>query len=118
MLHMMRSKEDLEKEHFTPIKLYGREVLFTDLRIDSKLIPTGLHKYEIRHDDECQGEMVELSKRILVNHWGTIVSDKPIDLGPEGYREINEDRDVKDTDKPVITLKQYMNKIKNREEVR
>ena len=52
---MIRSKEDLEKEHFTPIKLYGREVLFTDLRIDSKLIPTGLHKYEIRHDDECQG---------------------------------------------------------------
>lgn len=113
---MIRSKEDLEKEHFTPIKLYGREVLFTDLRIDSKLIPTGLHKYEIRHDDECLGEMVELSKRILVNHWGTILSDKPIDLGLEGYREINEDRDVKDTDKPVITLKQYMNKIKNRDQ--
>ena len=115
---MIRTEEELNSEKFTVIKLYGREVLFTDVRISSSLIPSGMHKYEVRHDDECFGEMVQLAKGIMVNHWGTIISDKPIKLDEDGYRDIDEERDVKDVNKPAITLKEYMNNVKSKDNIR
>lgn len=99
---------------YEQIKLFGKKVLFTSERIRDSDLPKGIYKYEIRHDDECQGEMVEISKRIYVNHWGTILSNKEIDLGHFGSREIDESKDVKwSMDKPT-TLKQFIQIEKNK----
>lgn len=106
--------QSIENEKFQVIKLFGHEVLFTDIRVSSKLIPNGLYKYEVRHDDESWGEMVQLAKGIMVNHFGTVLSDKPIKLDENGYRDINEERDVKETNKPSMTINQYLQKTKNK----
>ena len=106
--------QSIENEKFQVIRLFGHEVLFTDIRVSSKLIPDGLYKYEVRHDDESWGEMVQLAKGIMVNHFGTVLSDKPIKLDENGYRDIDEERDVKETNKPSMTITQYLQKTKNK----
>ena len=101
-------QEKVLNASYEQIRLFDKKVLFTSERIRDSDLPKGIYKYEIRHDDECQGEMVEISKRILVNHRGTILSNKEIDLGHFGSREINETKDVKwSTDNP-ISLNQFM----------
>lgn len=93
--------------YFELIKLYGTPVLYTPGRIQNDNIPKGMHLYEVRSDDEGEGIMCELSKRIMVNRWGTILSNKPIALDKDGYRDIDEDKDVEYMIAPAMTIKEY-----------
>ncbi len=106
--------DDINKETFDKILLFRRPVLFTPLRIRNQDVPSGLYKYELRHDDECTGEIVQIAKGIMVNHWGTILSDHQLRLGPDGYRDIDEDKDIRYLDEPRITIKEYMKECRNR----
>lgn len=94
---------------FEPMKLFGHKVLFTESRIASKDLPKELYKYELREDGE---NIVEIGKSILINHYGTIISNKKIKLNNEGYRDIDELKDIKYSIEPEVTLKQYMNEFK------
>lgn len=38
--------------------------------------------YEVRHDDEGQGDPVEIALGIMVNHYGTLIVKEPFDLEP------------------------------------
>jgi hypothetical protein len=56
--------DNIDNEKFEKILLYKRPVLFTPLRIKHDAVPEGLYKYEVRHDDECTGEIVEIAHGI------------------------------------------------------
>ena len=54
--------------------------------------------YEVRHDDDQQGIPCEIAEHIFVNHWGTLISNRPIRLdrdtpNSKPYRLINEETD-------------------------
>lgn len=78
-------------EHFEVVTLLGKEVLFTCLRVDRSTVPEGMYAYDVRHDDDCQGIPVEIQKFVLVNHWGTVITKEPLDLGEYGYLYLEED---------------------------
>jgi hypothetical protein len=82
---------DAMKETFEEVTLLGRPALFTDLRIDRGSVPDGYHMYEIRHDDECMGDAVQIAKGILVNYWGTVIMRDKLRLPPDGYLDLNPD---------------------------
>ncbi len=67
--------------------------------------------YEVRHDDDQRGEPVEIAERILVNHWGTLLSSRPIRLlgapGGKPYRLIDPDRDW-NYEGVTSTVRQYL----------
>ena len=106
-------------QKFEPIILFNKLVLFTERRIPTSSIPKGIFRYEVRQYDECRGIMCEIGKKILINHWGTILSSKEINLDHDGYRSIDEDTDVKYLQQPSMTLKEYMHQTsKNREQIR
>lgn len=42
-----------------------------------------MYLYEVRHDDDGKGEPCEIAESILVNHWGTIITNKPITLNKD-----------------------------------
>lgn len=71
---------DAREETFEEVTAFDKPMLFTCLRIDRDTVPKGLYVYEVRHDDDMQGRPVEIAERILVNHWGTLLSNKPIRL--------------------------------------
>ena len=70
--------------------------------------------YEVRHDDDQQGEPVQIGNWIMVNHWGTIISNKPLRLEPSpnrnnAYRDIDPEEDW-NYEGTVTTVKEYMEK--------
>lgn len=89
----MKRGENAMTETFEEVTVLGRPMLFSCLRIDRDTVPKGLYLYEVRHDDDRQGLPVEIAERIVINHWGTLLSSRPIRLlgAPEGraYRIIN-----------------------------
>lgn len=106
--------DNIENEKFEKILLYRRPVLFTNLRIRNDAVPEGIYKYELRHDDECTGEIVQIAHSVLVNHWGTILSDHQLRLGPSGRRDIDETKDIRYLNEPPITVRQYLRECRNR----
>lgn len=73
--------KDIDNNYkFELIEIFGIPMLFTPCRIktpDTK-IPEELFKYELRHDDDSMGNVCEIKKSILVNHFGTVLSKEEI----------------------------------------
>ena len=119
------SKEDYEKYHsdrlnrnYEVMELFGKAVLFTEERIPSSELPAKINRYEVRSDDDGKGIMCQIGKRIIVNHWGTILSNHPIRLDEEGLRDIYEEKDIDYPLCPYVTLKQYMEEYKKVEKIK
>ncbi len=52
--------------------------------------------YEVRHDDDQQGDPVQIANWVMVNHWGTLITDKPLPLEQSinnAYLDIDPDED-------------------------
>ena len=84
----MGNRFDAMEEDFEEVTVFDKPALFTPLRLDRGTIPRGYHIYEVRHDDECRGDAVQIARGILVNHWGTLVTRDRIKLPPDGYLDI------------------------------
>ena len=83
MINPVRRLTELEVQ-LSEIDMYPAEykdklVLFDDRRIK---LPenSGLYKYEIRYSDDDDSIPAELSSWIMVNFYGTIISDSEIEL--------------------------------------
>ena len=82
------TRYDARTEDFEEVTILGMPALFTPGRINRNTIPNGYHLYEIRHDDDCQGDAVQIARNILVNHWGSIITRDEIELCTDGYLNI------------------------------
>ena len=109
---MSRYSVDVNEEEFENITLFDTPMLFTSSRCDRKTLPQGMYMYEIRHDDDGQGYTCEVADWIIVNHWGTVISNRPIrftetDSNGKPFRLIDSENDwnYESTDS---TLKEYM----------
>ena len=67
-------------ETYAKGKFRGKDVLYTEKRILSASIPKGYYRYEIRHSDQNENKPVELARSIVVNFWGTMITNEPIQL--------------------------------------
>lgn len=70
-------REKLMEQSFEIVTLFDKQVLFTNERINRSHVPDGMYCYDIRHDDDCQGDMAELKDHVMVNHWGTVLCKEP-----------------------------------------
>lgn len=58
---------------YEQVTVLEREAVFTELRVSRDSVPKEFSCYEVRHDDEGQGNLIEIAKRILVNFYGTLL---------------------------------------------
>ena len=72
-------KVNAAEESFELMELFGKTVIFTNMRIDRSTVPDVLYVYELR-DEDCTGEICEIKPFVMVNHWGTIICKEPIEL--------------------------------------
>lgn len=71
------------------MEILGIEGVFTNLRIDGESLPDGFHRYSLRSGEE---ELVcQICNEVRVNHAGDFITKTPVDLGPEGKRELTPD---------------------------
>ena len=92
----MKYPVDVTTETFEDVTVFDRPMLFTCMRCDRSTLPKGMFMYEVRHDDDQQGVPCEIAERIIVNHWGTLISNRPIHLeapnpSERPFRLISED---------------------------
>ena len=78
-------------EKYDVVELFGKPALFTSDRLNNSDIPQGLYVYHVRGDDETTGGFAVLEPRVLVNHFGSIVTKEPVDFGEKGFIEFTED---------------------------
>lgn len=76
---------DAAKITYDEVTLLGVPAILTECRIDRTTIPTQLHLYEIRHEDEDWGRPCQLARGILVNFYGSLLTRQPIELPDSGY---------------------------------
>ena len=81
---------DARKETFEDVTVFGKPMIFTNLRIDRNTVPKGMYMYEVRHDDECQGIACEVKPVVALNHWGSILSKVEIPMDGGSYYPEND----------------------------
>ncbi len=116
---------DAMEETFEEVTVFGRPMLFTNLRVDRSTVPKGLFLYEVRHDDDQRGDPVQIGRWIMVNHWGTLITNRPIRLESSkainnAYREIDPEKDW-NYEGVSCTVREYIQKhppIKEKEHER
>ena len=94
-------------EKYDLIELFGKPALFTNERLTEADIPLDLYLCHVRGDDETAGGFAELAPRVLVNHFGSIITKEPIDFGKEGYISFTEDTEPNFTGRS-ITLRGFI----------
>ena len=72
-------KVNAAEEDFELMELFGKTVLFTNMRVDRSTVPKELYVYELR-DEDCTGDICEIRPFVMVNHWGTLLVKEPFDL--------------------------------------
>lgn len=65
-------------DSFMGIKIFGKQGLFTNMRINRDSVPKELYAYDCR-DNDSDGCICEIKKFVLVNHWGTVFFLEPIE---------------------------------------
>lgn len=75
---------DTSKYEF--IEALGVEGAFTSQRIERDTLPEGFYKYSFR---EGETEMLgAVSDEVIADHAGDFITKKPLDLGPEGTKDL------------------------------
>ena len=104
----MVKEESLRDMKFTEMTILNRSVLFTQSRIDLKDVPKSLYRYECQHDDDQCGIITMIGRKIHVNFAGTILSSRKIALDYDGYRIIDEDKDIHYSSRKSVRISEYM----------
>lgn len=99
-------------ESYEKVTVLGKPMLFSGCRIDRKTLPKGMYLYEVRHDDDGRGDPCQIAQWVLVNHWGTLISNEPIKLVPStridnAYLDIDPEKDW-NYEGEECTLLEYM----------
>ena len=89
----LHRRPDVQLDHDAPryqlAELAGQEVLFTNGRIDREALPEGLYCYELREGDSGYAATIEAS--VTVNHFGSVITTRPIEIPEQGFVELNDD---------------------------
>lgn len=73
-------KLDYRTEKFQKVSVCGIPCDFSDMRIDRSTVPKGRYQYEVADDDESQGNPSRVRRGIMVNFFGTLISDVPLPI--------------------------------------
>lgn len=75
---------DYGKESFEKVSVCGIECEFSDMRVDRNTVPKGKYQYEVAGDGGSGGEPARVQRGIMVNFFGTLISDEPLPIGDDG----------------------------------
>ena len=92
---------------YQTIEILGQPAIYTDYRIEHTSVPQGFYLYEIRHSDEDWGIPCQLARNIAVNFYGTIITNTPIQLPPDGLLDFDYEQ-FYFTDEAFNTLAKFM----------
>ena len=84
-------EEPKDAPKYQEVEIFDVPALFSDGRIALADLPEGLHRYDLRGSDDDPGMPVTVELNVAVNHAGSIITAKPLDLGEDGCLTLTED---------------------------
>ena len=84
-------EEPKDATKYQEVEIFDVPALFSNGRISLADLPEGLYRYDLRGSDYDPGMPVTIEPNVAVNHAGTIITAKPLDLGEEDWRYLTED---------------------------
>lgn len=92
MISLKTVKELLQSNDIRPITLFfedGSKIsgLLSEFRVYHQADTESKYLYDIRHTDEDWCEPATLEKRVMVNWFGTLIMDNPIEVLENGEKE-------------------------------
>jgi len=92
---------------FNEIDIQGSSALFSELRIERESVPKPLCMYEVRHADEDWTEPAQITKNVLVNFLGTLITAKPLRFS-NGHSMYLKEGEVDFYSDEIKTLSQFI----------
>ena len=84
-------EEPKDAEKYQEIEIFDVPGLFSNGRIDPATIPEGMYVYDLRGSDDDPGQPITVENHVTVNHAGSIITAKPLDLGKDGRLTFTEE---------------------------
>lgn len=78
------SGESALKLCYHDVETQGTRALYTEHTVSPDTVPKALHLYEVDADPANPDGKLRLSKRAYVNFTGTLITERPLDLGAKG----------------------------------
>ena len=84
-------EEPKDATKYQEVEIFDIPALFSNGRVTPADIPEGMYCYDLRGSDDDPGMPVTVENHVVVNHAGSIITAKPLDLGEEGRLALTED---------------------------
>lgn len=84
-------EEPKDAEKYQEVEIFDVPGLFSNGRIDPAAIPEGLYVYDLRGSDYDPGQPITVENHVTVNHAGSVITAKPLDLGEDGRMTFTEE---------------------------
>lgn len=84
-------EEPKDAEKYQEVEIFDVPGLFSNGRIDPATIPEGMYVYDLRGSDYDPGQPITVENHVTVNHAGSVITAKPLDLGEEGRLTFTEE---------------------------
>ncbi len=91
-LHNQKKIEEPKgAEKYQEVEIFDVPGLFSNGRIDPATIPEGMYVYDLRGSDDDPGQPITVENHVTVNHAGSVITAKPLDLGEDGRLNLTEE---------------------------
>lgn len=84
-------EEPKDATKYQEVEIFDIPALFSNGRITPADIPEGMYCYDLRGSDDDPGMPVMVENHVVVNHAGSIITAKPLDLGEDGRLAFTEE---------------------------
>ena len=107
-------EEPKDAEKFQEIEIFDVPGLFSNGRISSADIPEGMYIYDLRGSDDDPGMPITVENHVTVNHAGSIITAKPLDLGEEGRLTFTEEEGLNFVGGEISAYRFHNEQLKDR----
>ena len=76
---------------YQEVEIFDVPGLFSNGRVSAADVPEGMFIYDLRGSDDDPGMPVAVENHVVVNHAGSVITAKPLDLGEDGRLMFTED---------------------------
>ena len=107
-------EEPKDATKYQEVEIFDIPALFSNGRVTPADIPEGMYCYDLRGSDDDPGMPVMVENHVVVNHAGSIITAKPLDLGEEGRLALTEDEGLNFVGGEISAYRFFNEQRKNR----
>lgn len=86
-----KMEEPKDAPKYQEVEIFDVPALFSNGRVTSADVPEGMYCYDLRGSDDDPGVPVTVENRAAVNHAGSLITAKPLELPEDGRLMLTED---------------------------